>query len=167
VSWQAARAVLDIDTLNPTAKFVLIVLCLRAGSDGRAWPSVATIVADTGHGERSVRRALGQLHKAGHIDVVHREGRSSLISVNPCHSGRGTPATLAPTPARNDVNPCHSGTQKYKEEIKEVAEPASPALRSGSASNGNGRAHPQACVCEGMGRVFGDDGLAHICQGSA
>lgn len=141
MSWQAARAVLDIDTLNPTAKFVLVVLCLRAGTDGRAWPSLATIGADTGLSERAVRYALRQLQKSGHIDLIHRQGRSSLMSINPGTSCRGTPAPLAPTPAPNDQNPGTSCPQKYKEEIKEVA-PAVPSDKrtSGAKGNGNGRA---------------------------
>jgi hypothetical protein len=141
MSWQAARAALDLDSINPTAKFVLIVLCLRAGADGRAWPSVATIAADTGYADRAVRMALGQLRKGGHIDLIHRQGRSSLISVNPGTTCRGTPAPSAPTPAPNDQNPGTRCTQKYKEEIKEVA-PAVPSDKrtSGAEDNGNGRA---------------------------
>lgn len=140
MSWQAARAALDIDSINPTAKFVLVALCLRAGADGRAWPSVATIATDTGLGESTVRRALGQLHKEGQIALIHRPGRSSVMSVTPL-APSGVPCSLRdPTPLAASKNPARSERQKYKEEIKEVAEPASPALRSGSASNGNGRA---------------------------
>jgi hypothetical protein len=138
MSWQAARAVLDIDALNPTAKFVLIVLCLRAGADGRTWPSVATICADTGYADSAVRRALIHLQKSGHIGLIHRSGRSSLVSVDPVLSERGTafPSTGTAFPRTKKRVP--SDTQKYKEVKQEVAEPASPALRSGSASNGNG-----------------------------
>jgi DNA-binding transcriptional regulator YhcF (GntR family) len=139
MSWQAARAALDID-MSPTCKFVYIVLALRAGQDRRAWPSVATIAADTGLGRSTVRRALGQLRKAGHIGVVHRQGRSSLVTVTPLAASTVPLSERDPTVLANDEKRARCGTQKYKEEKKEVA-PAGPSDKrpAGAEVNGNGR----------------------------
>lgn len=50
----------------------------RAGSDGRAWPSVATIAEVCRIGERVVRRSLRTLVELGFVTAQPRPGRSTL-----------------------------------------------------------------------------------------
>ena len=50
----------------------------RAGSDGRAWPSVGTIAEVCKIGERVVRRSLRTLVKLGYVTATPRPGRTTL-----------------------------------------------------------------------------------------
>jgi DNA-binding transcriptional MocR family regulator len=155
VSWQAARAALDLD-IPPSAKFAYIALALRAGKDGRAWPSIARLMADTGYSRATVHRALSRLADDGLIEVVHRHGSSSIRSLGGL--------TVRPTPITGETPPISLVRPRSSKEVnQEVATTGSTAKRP-AVANGNGRAHPQDCVCEGMGRVLGDDGLARLCE---
>ena len=138
MTWRQARSILDIDGLMPREKFVLVALALRAGTDGRAWPSVACLVADTGYSERSVQYALHGLVEAGRLDVVHRQGTSAVRTLGG--------ANIAPV----GVQIVHPGVQKTTkrganiapgsvvEELQEVAASGSTAMRPAAAGNGNG-----------------------------
>lgn len=83
--------------LPPGEKLVLLALADQANDAGvQCWPSVATIAKRSGQGERTVRRALADLEKLGHLTRNHRDGNSTQYEVHPCHSG--TPAKKAPLP---------------------------------------------------------------------
>jgi DNA-binding transcriptional MocR family regulator len=103
VSWQAARAVLDMRGLDPTAKWVLAAIGLRAGDDGRAWPSVARICEDTGYGRSAVRRAVGRLVDSGYLTVIHKRGAVSVYA---------TPPPKNPTPPPKNPHPSAKEPQK-------------------------------------------------------
>ncbi len=67
----------------------------RAGSDGRAWPSVATIAEVCKIGERVVRRSLRSLVKLGYVTAEPRPGRTTLYR----------PAACKPKPAPTSAPP--------------------------------------------------------------
>ena len=72
----------------------------RAGSDGRAWPAVATIAEVCKIGERVVRRSLRTLVKLGHVTAQPRPGRTTLYRPAECQN-KAAPAVepLADRPA--------------------------------------------------------------------
>jgi hypothetical protein len=140
MSWQAARAVRDLRGIDPTAKLVLVMIALRAGDDGRAWPSVATVVEDTGLSDRGVRLAVKRLRKTGHLVVVHSRGEGWTMTVSaapragpPRHD---VPDTAAPGAKKRGTS--YRGKRKGREQ--EVATPGSSAKRPAVADNGNGPA---------------------------
>jgi DNA-binding transcriptional MocR family regulator len=140
MTWQAARAVLDIDDMKPTAKFVLIAIALRAGTDGRAWPSIARLAADTGHSRSTVRFAIKRLARGGWLQVVHNPGSTLTMTLT-------APVPGAPTAPDNGAGASSKHQKragyrplKSKEEIKKYAPTDSTAQRSVGADNSNGRA---------------------------
>ncbi|HEY2303910.1 MAG TPA: helix-turn-helix domain-containing protein [Acidimicrobiales bacterium] len=123
MSWQAARAALDVRTINPTAKLVYLALALRAGKDGRAWPSITQLAKDTGLGRSTIRRALGQLAEQELVTVFHRPGSSSIVTATP-------PATSGVRSLRA-LTPPAAGPRSRKEVDQEVA-PSRPVAPDGA-----------------------------------
>jgi len=72
--------------LPPTQKLVLICLADFADDSGRCYPSAATIAQRTGFNERSVRRAINDLEKAGHLSRLFCTGKRTDYIINPCQS---------------------------------------------------------------------------------
>lgn len=99
MSWQAVRAAFEVEGLPWVDKLVLVSLAYRAGADGRAWPSIARIVADTRLSERAVYYALRRLQDGGHLRVIPKLGTSSNYFV--------TPAPGAPPPLHQVHPPLH------------------------------------------------------------
>lgn len=59
-------------------KLVLLALADRANDAGtECYYAVSTIMRRTSLGERTVRKAIGDLAKAGHLSVYERQGHSS------------------------------------------------------------------------------------------
>ena len=127
MTWQLARAMLDVplapvDVPGPGAggyhrvgatpqRVTLLALALRAGNDGRAWPSVAQLRDDTGLSDRGVRYALRAL-AAVDILTVKRQPNGSLILtlVMPAPALRllgitPAPSAAAPSAAAPDDEP--------------------------------------------------------------
>lgn len=129
------RALLDVQAKS-NAKHVLLALALRAGSDGRAWPSITRLCVDTGLSNASVRRALQSLAQHGHIGVDHRPGRSLMVTVTaltlsgPVRSVTARPRSISTKSALNN------GGRSKKEELQEVATSGSSAERPAVAGNG-------------------------------
>ena len=65
---------------------VLYQLAGRANKEGKAWPSIATLMADCRLSRSSVQRALKYLEDHGHITRLSRDGKSSLWDVHPRQS---------------------------------------------------------------------------------
>lgn len=62
--------------LKPAARHLLVTIAMRAGNPrkpGHAWPSVATLAADTGMSERSVFRLLSRLKEMRLISPTRQE----------------------------------------------------------------------------------------------
>jgi len=77
--------------MGASAAVVWLALLYHAGQDGRAWPSHATLAAETGLGERTVREALARLRELGYLSVIEeRPGRTTIYAVE-----------LPPTPAKS------------------------------------------------------------------
>jgi hypothetical protein len=82
MSWPLVRDVYaTTPDLDSTPKAVLVALAFRANRDGVAWPTVRTLMNDTGLSDASVRRGLRRLIADGRIEVVHSEGRQSTYLV--------------------------------------------------------------------------------------
>ena len=86
---------LDDAGLNVFQFRILGHLHRRAGSDGRAWPSVNTIAEVCKIGERVVRRSLRELVKMGYVKATPRPGRTTLY--RPASAG-GMPADRSASP---------------------------------------------------------------------
>jgi DNA-binding transcriptional MocR family regulator len=138
MSWQHARTALGVQGLKPHAKFVLVAVALRAGTDGRAWPSLARIAADTGYGRSTISAAIAELAETGHLQVIHTHGRANMMTMTHPDPGwvtRPDPGPTRPDPGRD---PSRSWTQKSKRIDHEVATTGSSAERPAVADNGNG-----------------------------
>jgi hypothetical protein len=137
VTCPQVRALLDVD-VRPTAKLVLLALGLRAGTDGRAWPSVARLCADTGLSARAVRYAVQSLAEAGHLGVDHRPGRSLIVTVTAAPLA-GVARHVVPVPRHLTTKSAAPGAPRIKkEELQEVATTGSTAMRPAAAGNTNG-----------------------------
>lgn len=105
MSWHLAQRVLTLD-LPASEKWTLYVLALRHGEHG-CYPSEATLIADTGHSESTLRRALRKLEKRGRITVTHDRGRSNRYRLNLGQPDRDqTPVNLTGVhPGQSDRTP--------------------------------------------------------------
>lgn len=82
----------------PTLRLVAFALASRANDAAECWPSIATLVLDTGLGERAVQGALRRLSEMGLVLIDRPAGRASryrlqLDRVAPVEE---TPAAGAP-----------------------------------------------------------------------
>ena len=134
MSWQQARSVLDDLWLKPRERLVLVALALRCGSDGRSWPSVARLSADTGYGRSTVLFALQNLVDTGHLEVIHRAGRSSVLTIATGPDSGRVPVQIPDPPVQYAAKTRPDTGPRSKEEVdKEVATPAPPENRAGDA----------------------------------
>ncbi len=69
-------------------KAVLTWLAEHADASMSCFPSVETIAACSCAGVRTVRRALADLERDGHISVDRRHNRASIYTILTCQSGR-------------------------------------------------------------------------------
>jgi DNA-binding transcriptional regulator YhcF (GntR family) len=84
VSWDRVKAAIEASAEAPSvpAALVLIHLANRANEDGEAWPSVASLAADTGLPARTIERARAELIAAGYIaDTRKRRGATGRVVV--------------------------------------------------------------------------------------
>ena len=97
---------------TPTQKHLLMVMANYANESGIAFPSVGTLMADTGMGKRTIVRAKKELLEAGLIEKMPRYGQSGIRLSIHIKEGEKTPqsanpapqsATAAPNGARNDT----------------------------------------------------------------
>lgn len=131
MSIRLMSAVWDLD-LPAGEKLVLLALADQANDAGvQCWPSVETIMKRCGQGERTVRRALADLEKKGHLTRKHRTGTSTQYHVHPCQSG--TPAKSAPLP--NTAETPAKLAPKPPVTIPQKATPSSEERASKSAAD--------------------------------
>ena len=147
MTWKAVREVIDMDGVKPTAKLVLLVLAVRANTEGQAWPSVGRLSADTGLSESSVQRALRSLAEDGFITIEERPGRASVLTV------RGVIETpLGVSERREGVSERHPGvSERHPEVVKErdrkkTAGPGSSTTWPSPAQNGNGNGNGNGSI---------------------
>ena len=111
------------------AKFVLVVMCNYAGSNGECFTSIAKIAAETGLDDRTVRKNLKLLVVENFIvDTGRRIGRTKQIPVyvvasyanwlNPPKNGslsRSNPPKFAPKDSQKCIsNPPKNGRETLK-----------------------------------------------------
>jgi DNA-binding transcriptional ArsR family regulator len=83
VNVRAARWALDVEGTTPTARHILVVLACHADHDGNAWPTVDTLVRETGWSRPTVVRALADLDRAGMV-TRERRGRRMYYQFTAC-----------------------------------------------------------------------------------
>lgn len=71
----AKAARVDVKRISPTQKFVLMMLAEYADAEGRCFPSVETLAADTGFSDRAVQKAIRGLVAAGFLVIEKGGGR--------------------------------------------------------------------------------------------
>ncbi len=67
MSWKALDWATDSDIRSPTTKFVLHLLANKADEDFSCYPSIHTLMAESGAGRSTVMRALKELEVTGYI----------------------------------------------------------------------------------------------------
>jgi hypothetical protein len=142
MTWHQARAVLDIEGMSTSQKIVLMALSLRAGNDGRAWPSIARLCADTGLSDRAARYALHALADAGHL-VMHRHPGRGLTVVITAAPVAGAPRHHVPRPRQISTPGAAPGAgRSNKEEELKYAPADTSARRPAGATNITGGPAP-------------------------
>lgn len=69
---QVPNFILTNKDISVGAKLAYAMLLKYAWHNDACFPGQATLAADTGSGERSVRRYLAELEKAGFLEIVQR-----------------------------------------------------------------------------------------------
>lgn len=142
----------------------MLVLCWHRGRNAGCWPSIATIVAETGKTERTVQRQLLELERAGCIWREFRAGRSSVYRFHTpatddtpaTNGGTATDGTTTPPPMA--ATPATNGTQNYKK--KSSTEPIQSIDRSGGF-DGEVTDASSCRFCEGVGFFKDGSGLQY------
>jgi hypothetical protein len=67
MSWKALDWATESDIRSPTTKFVLHLLANKADEDFSCYPSIGTLMAESGAGRSTVMRALKELESKGFI----------------------------------------------------------------------------------------------------
>lgn len=122
MSGRACALVAALRNVSPTEKLVLMILASYAHADTlEAWPSQATIAADSGLSERAVRKALSELQKRG---VICREARrrrngsrsSDIVKIVAQQAPRAGSEQPAPrsAPTRHHVPPQNRNSEPEK-----------------------------------------------------
>jgi hypothetical protein len=140
MSWQAVKAAFELPAdVDPTARFVAVALAFRAGADGRAWPSIACLCADTGYGRAAVQRALLRLAKGKHVGVIHKNGTSSTYTLTGISASPPTGISARPTGISESKkrHPSEARNSKGTDQEQAPSDPA--AQRPAVASNGKRR----------------------------
>lgn len=123
MSIEYSTKVWAIKGITPTDKLVLLCIADFANERGEAWPSVATIVENTGLVERTVQTSIKRLKASQNLEIKAGAGRKNTnlyIIKNPAadaprsrctpHLTTETPHLTALNPAADAPNP--SGTTK-------------------------------------------------------
>ncbi|WP_157118294.1 helix-turn-helix domain-containing protein [Mycobacterium sherrisii] len=65
MSWEALAWAKDLDISHPVAKFILVLLANKADEDFSCYPSIRTLMAESGAGRSTVLRAQSYLEAQG------------------------------------------------------------------------------------------------------
>ena len=138
MTWQLARAMLDIDipddpepdpaqrASRSAQRVTLLALALRAGNARRAWPSVAQLAEDTCLSDRAARSALRAL-AANELLVLTRNSNGSL-----------TMTITAPAPPLHAFPQAAAGSAAAGSAAADSREPAADS-REPAAESADGR----------------------------
>lgn len=138
----SARAMfwaLEIETLTPAQKLVLILLANHANEDDICWPSIGRLVKKANLGRATVFRALDELERSGFIIRTERHhekgGRSSSlftlqVEVSAGVSGRpiaSDPPSHCETPPVSPRDPPRLTVRPLESNIEPIRSNQSPA----------------------------------------
>ena len=123
MSWAALAWATDSDIAHPVAKFILVLLANKADENFSCYPSIRTLMVESGAGRSTVLRALSYLETHGFISrrpQFHDSGarRSTRYYLNhplaahlPPHPDPGPPRPVVGPPGPGaERAPSHSGT---------------------------------------------------------
>lgn len=65
MSWEALAWAKDSDIAHPVAKFILVLLANKADENFSCYPSIRTLMAESGAGRSTILRALSYLETRG------------------------------------------------------------------------------------------------------
>ncbi|ARG55691.1 helix-turn-helix domain-containing protein [Mycobacterium kansasii] len=65
MSWEALAWAKDLDIAHPVAKFILVLLANKADENFSCYPSIRTLMAESGAGRSTILRALSHLETRG------------------------------------------------------------------------------------------------------
>jgi DNA-binding transcriptional regulator YhcF (GntR family) len=85
------------------AKLVLLKLADNASDEGKAWPHIDTIAAETGLARSSVFRALDELEKSGLVER-HRGRNEVIYQIQKSHSETSTSPTVRPQKSHHETS---------------------------------------------------------------
>lgn len=85
------------------AKLVLLKLADNASDEGKAWPHIDTIAAETGLARSSVFRALDELEKSGLVER-HRGRNEVIYQIQKSHSETSTGPTVRPQKSHHETS---------------------------------------------------------------
>jgi hypothetical protein len=137
-----------------TSRAVAAALVSYMDRTGRAWPSIASLMAGSGCSERTVRRSLRVLESVGVLVTERHHGRPSTYTATPATAMAGHPGHRWPdTPASGDTNPGQGPHQPRP--------PVAPELRAErlrSTARGRARAKDTANMTDDEFRAWADRG---------
>lgn len=112
MSFEAINWAITVTCVPAPARHVLLLLANAANSSHRSWLSVSRLVAQSGLGERTVRRALEQLRSHTLITVTEPAIgiRPATYSLAMQGGQSGTPASQAPLPIRHPTPATQAAT---------------------------------------------------------
>jgi DNA-binding transcriptional regulator YhcF (GntR family) len=100
------------------AKLVLLKLADNASDEGKAWPHIDTIAAETGLARSSVFRALDELEKAGLVER-HRGRNEVIYQIQKSHHETSTSPTVRPQKSHSETSRSPTmGLTLYKRTVK-------------------------------------------------
>jgi DNA-binding transcriptional regulator YhcF (GntR family) len=101
------------------AKLVLLKLADNASDEGKAWPHIDTIAAETGLARSSVFRALDDLEKSGLVER-HRGRNEVIYQIQKSHHETSTSPTMGLTLYKRTVKRTNIGKKFVKPSVEEV-----------------------------------------------
>lgn len=120
MSIRLMTAVWELD-LSATEKLVMLALADWANDDGHCWPSMKQLSGKTGMTDRGIRKVMGELVAAGHLERDERPGKGVVYTVTPKKNTSETPEPRS-APPRNHVPP---EPRSPRNETTETPEPRS------------------------------------------
>ena len=85
------------------AKLVLLKLADNASDEGKAWPHIETIAAETGMSRSSVFRALDELEKSGLVER-HRGRNEVIYQIQKSHHETSRSPTMGPQKSHHETS---------------------------------------------------------------
>ena len=100
------------------AKLVLLKLADNASDEGKAWPHIDTIAAETGLARSSVFRALDELEQSGLVER-HRGRNEVIYQIQKSHHETSTSPTVRPQKSHSETSRSPTmGLTLYKRTVK-------------------------------------------------